>query len=138
MLKDKVREYIEYELQHPHQRELYHYNCAEAILHGANDYYSLGLTPKALKMITPFGGGMNTGSTCGILTGGIAVIGALFTEDMPSKNSKLKEVARHWITAFENQFKNTDCTLIKELNQIGNEGCANLILKGADILEEII
>ena len=39
MLKNKVRKYVEYELQHPNQRELYHYNCAQAILHGANDYY---------------------------------------------------------------------------------------------------
>ena len=89
-------------------------------------------------MITPFGGGMNTGDTCGILTGELAAIGVLFTEDMPSKNSKLKEVTRSWIAAFEKEFKNTNCTLIKELNKIGNEGCAKLILKGADILEEIV
>ena len=138
MLRNKVRNYIEYELQHPYQRELYHYNCAEAILRGANDYYGLGLNQKALKMIAPFGGGMNTGNTCGILTGGLAVIGVLFAEDMPSKKSKLKEVTHHWITAFENEFKNTNCKLIKEFNQIGNEGCANLILKGADILEGIV
>lgn len=138
MLKNNVRKYGEYELQHTHQRKLYHYNCAEAILRGANDYYALDLNNKALKMITPFGGGMNTGNTCGILTGGLAVIGVMFTEDMPSNNDKMKEVTRHWIAAFESEFKNTNCTRIKELNQIGNEGCADLILKGADILEKIV
>ena len=138
MLKNNVKKYTEHELQHGSERKLYHYNCAEAILRGANDYYGLGLDNKALKMIAPFGGGMNTGNTCGILTGGLAVIGVLFTEDMPSSNDKMKEVTRHWIAAFESEFKNTNCQLIKQLNQIGNEGCANLILEGADILEKVV
>gem|GEM_PF-6473466 len=101
MLRDEVKKYIEYELKHGSQRELYHYNCAQSILHGSNDYYDLQLDPKALKMIVPFGGGMYTENTCGMLTGGIAVIGILFAEEMPTQNLKMKEITRYWTEEFE-------------------------------------
>ena len=138
MLRDKVRKYIEYELQYGDQRELYHYNCAQAILHGANDYYSINLDPKALKMIVPFGGGIQTENTCGMLTGGIAVIGVLFAEDMPTTHHKLKEITRYWTKQFESEFQDTNCSVIKGINLTNNEGCANLILKAADILEKVV
>lgn len=138
MLRDIVKNYIEYELQYGAERELYHYNCAQAILYGANDYYNIGLDPKALKMIVPFGGGMCTESTCGMLTGGVAAIGVLFAEDMPTQNIKLKEVTHSWIERFESEFRNTNCSLIKGINLKNDEGCARLILKAADILEGVI
>lgn len=138
MLRDQVRKYIEYELQYGDQREFYHYNCAEAILNGSNDYYNLNLDKNALKMIVAFGGGMYTEDTCGMLTGGVAIIGRIFAEDMPSKNLKLKEITRFWIEEFESEFKNTNCKLIKGINLKYDEGCGDLILKAADILEGII
>ncbi len=138
MLRNQVKKYIEYELQYGDQRALYHHNCAQAILHGSNDYYNIGLEPKALKLIAPFGGGMNIGSTCGMLTGGLAVIGALFAEDMPTTNNTMKEASHLWIQQFEREFQNTNCNLIKKINLKNNEGCAHLILKAADILQEVI
>lgn len=138
MLRGKVKKYIDYELKYGDKREFYHYNCAEAILNGSNDYYDLNLDEKALKMIIPFGGGMYTEDTCGMLTGGVAVIGVIFAEDKPSKNLKVKEITRNWIKEFESEFRNTNCRLIKDINLDNDEGCSNLILKAADILEEVI
>ncbi len=138
MLRNKVKTYITHELQYGDQRKLYHYNCAEAILNGANDYYNLNLDKRALNMIIPFGGGMQTENTCGMLTGGIAVIGVLFAEDMPTKNLKLKETTRYWIKQFKSEFQDTNCSVIKGVNLTDNEGCAHLILKAADVLESVI
>ena len=139
MLRDEVRKYTEYELQYDaEQRELYHYSCSQAILHGANDYYNIGLDAKTLKLIVPFGAGMSTGNTCGMLTGGIAVIGAMFAEDMPTQNLKMKEITRCWTEQFQGEFQNLNCSKIKEINLEPDERCANLILKAADILEEVI
>ena len=138
MLRDEVRKYTEYELQYEAQRELYHYSCAQAILHGANDYYNIGLQPATLKLIVPFGAGMCTGNTCGMLTGGIAVIGALFAEEMPTQNLKMKEITRYWTEEFECEFKSLNCSLLKEINLQPDERCAPLILKAADILEGVI
>ena len=138
MLRDEVKKYLDHELKHGDERELYHYNCAQAILFGSNDYFNLNLNEKALKLITPFGGGMYTGNTCGMLTGGIAVIGVLFTEDMPTNHLQLKEITRLWIEQFTKEFNNINCSIIKDTNLKKNEGCRNLILKAADILEVII
>lgn len=138
MLRDEVKKYLDYELKYGNQRELYHYNCAQAILNGANDHYHLNLDEKALKLITPFGGGMYTGNTCGMLTGGIAAIGVLFTEDMPTNHAQLKEITLLWIEQFTNEFKNINCSFIKDNRPIEDQTCSNLILKSADILEETI
>ena len=138
MLRNHVKKKIDHELQYDRQQELYHYNCAQAILYGANDYYNLNLDTKALKLIAPFGGGMCTEKTCGILTGGIAVLGVLFAEDMPTRNLKMKEVTRYWIEQFEREFQNINCNLIKAINVKNNQGCTNLILRAADLLEIIV
>lgn len=138
MLRNKVKKYTEYELQHADRRHLYHYNCAQSILHGANDYYKLNLDPKSMRMIVPFGRGMCIESTCGMLSGGIATIGVLFAEDMPTQNLKMKEITQYWIEQFESEFKNTNCSFIKANKPENEENCSNLILKAADILEGVI
>ena len=138
MLRNQVKKRTDHELQYGDQRELYHYNCAQAILYGANDYYNLNLDSKALKLITAFGAGMCTGNTCGMLSGGVAVIGLLFAEDMPTRNLKMKEVTGYWIEQFEQEFQNINCSHIKAINVKENEGCRNLILRAADLLERII
>lgn len=139
MLHNHVKKYTDYELQYAQQRHLYHYNCAQAMLHGANDYYQLELDPKTMKMIVPFGGGMCTGSTCGMLTGGTAVIGVLFAEEMPTDNLKMKEVTQYWIEQFAKEFGDENCSFIKENRpKEEEENCRNLILKAADVLEGVI
>lgn len=139
MLRDKAKEYIELELEYGDPYNPYHYNCAESILNAANDYYNLNLDKKTLNLITPFGGGMYTGDACGMVTGGLAVIGLIFAEDKPSDNVELKEITRLWIKRFKEEFKDTNCKRIKEKNHIKeSQSCTHLILKAADILEDII
>lgn len=138
MLRDEAEKYIQSELSHGEDRSMHHYNCAEVILNASNDYYKLGLDKKALNMIAPFGGGMCSGNACGILTGGVASIGAIFTKDKPSKNLKLKEVTKLWVEQFEKEFKASDCLDIKEINLKEDEACGRLMLDAADILEKII
>ena len=138
MLRDEAKKYIESEMHHGEDRALYHYNCAEVMVNACNDYYQLGLDKRALSMIAPFGGGMCTGSACGILTGGVASIGVMFTEDKPSKNTKMKEATKRWVREFEHEFKSTDCLPIKDINLREGEGCGGLMLKSADMLEKII
>lgn len=57
-----------------------HYNCAEVILYAANDYYGLEANSLVLKMIEPFGSGMNSRKACGALTGGVAAIGLMYAK----------------------------------------------------------
>lgn len=139
MLRDKAKEYIEYELQFGDLYNQYHYNCAETMLNAANDYYNLNLDKKTLNMIIPFGGGMSTGDACGMVTGGVAVIGAIFAKDKPSDTSKLKEITRLWVEKCKEEFRDINCKLIKYKNDIGDgESCTHLIFKACDILEDLV
>lgn len=138
MLRHTAKILINSEKEYGEKRALYHYNWAEVIIHSCNEYYNLKLDKKALNMITPFGGGMYTENACGILTGGTAALGAIFTQDKPSENRKLKKVTMRWVREFQNEFQDLNCNVIKDVNLEEGEGCSSLILKACDILEEII
>lgn len=64
-------------------------SCSEAILHGANQVYDLGVDEKALHMAGGFGAEMGVGSVCGTLTGGIMVLGVLFVDDRVHEDDAL-------------------------------------------------
>lgn len=138
MLRDEAERYIKLEENYGENSAYYHYNCAEVMLNASNDYYDLGLDNKSLRMIVPFGGGMYTENDCGMLTGGVAVLGVMLTEEKPSNNLKLKEATSFWVNEFEKEFKGLNCRFIKDRNLAENQGCSKLILKAADILEEVI
>lgn len=65
-------------------------NCAERILRGANEAYSLGLCEESLKLSAPFGGGMGIASVCGAVTGALMALSAMYCAGT-EKNTPLKE-----------------------------------------------
>ena len=137
-LKDETIKYIESENKYGDKKELYHYNCAETLLNASNDYYKLGVDPKFLKAIVPFGGGFYSERTCGALTGGIAALGLLFAEEKPTSNEKLKEITKKWVEAFENEFGSLDCKEIKLVHRDEVKGCGPVMVRAAELLEEVI
>ena len=138
MLKDEARKYIESELKYGEQRKLYHYNCAETLLNACNDYYKLNLDKKIFKAIVPFGGGFCSEKACGVLAGGIAALGVMYSEDKPTDNTKVKEITQRWVKAFEEEFSDIDCKEIKPIYKDPETGCANVMLRAAELLESII
>lgn len=137
-LKDLALEYIDSENKYGKDKDLYHYNCAEVLLYSCNDYYKLDLDSKMLKAIVPFGGGMYSEITCGILTGSIAALGLIFTEEKPSTNNKVKDITREWLSIFENRFGNIDCRQLKKDYKDPESGCKDLMLDSAEALESLI
>lgn len=138
MLKDEAMKYIESEVEYGDKKDLYHYNCAETLLYSGNDYYKLGLDPEVLKLIVPFGGGFYSEKTCGALTGGIAVLGALFAEERPSKNEKLKAATKRWVEVFQKEFSSLDCKDIKLTHRDEIKGCGPVMARTAELLETVI
>ena len=130
--------YIESENKYGNKKKLYHYNCAEILLNASNDYYKLGIDPKFLKAIVPFGGGFYSEKTCGALTGGIAALGLLFAEEKPTNNEKLKEITKKWVEVFEKEFSSLDCKEIKPLHRDEIRGCAPVMTRSAELLEGVI
>ena len=114
------------------------YNCAESILYGANQVYDLGLDKNALKMAAGFGGGVGIEAICGALTGGVMVLGRMFTEDRAHASPRVKELTIELIERFRREMGEIDCTPLKERYRTEELGCRNVILKGAQVLERII
>ncbi len=137
-LKDRAIKYIESENSYGEDKALYHYNCAETLLNSSNDYYNLGIDPKFLKAIVPFGGGFYSERTCGALTGSIAAIGLLFAEDKPTSNDSLKEITKKWVEMFQEEFGSIECKEIKPLHRDEVKGCGPVMARTAQLLEELI
>lgn len=114
-------------------------NCAEKILYGANWAYDLKLSPESLKLAAGFGGGMGVGGVCGTVSGAIMVLSHLYVTRNSHQNVRIKELEKEFITKFNNFYTCTDCTTLKEKYVDDDEiGCHYIILKAAEILDEIV
>lgn len=113
-------------------------NCAEKILHGANEVYNLGLESEALKLATGFGGGMAIESVCGVLTGGIMVLGRLFKSNDLEDKEKFKNIIKDYIESYRKEMGEIDCAPLKERYRTNEEGCNCIIVKAGEVLDEII
>ncbi|MGL4731432.1 MAG: C-GCAxxG-C-C family (seleno)protein [Clostridium sp.] len=129
MLTDMVKKYY---------TEEYDLNCAETIMYAANEEYGLELSHQTLKTMAAFGGGMGVESTCGVITGSIAVLGVMFTKERAHESDKIKLLTQEYIDRFVGELKTEGCARLKARYRTDDERCISIVLKGADILEDII
>lgn len=113
-------------------------NCAEKILYGANAAYSLGLNKDALRLSAGFGGGMGVEDTCGIVTGGVMVLSALFVKDRGHEGPRIKALNTEWFQRMNEVFSSTSCDALKAKYRTPERGCSDLILNAAKLLDEIV
>ena len=113
-------------------------SCSETILYGANKVYHLGLDEKALKLASAFGGGMGIESVCGAITGALMVLGRLFVADVAHKYPKIKELDKEYFERFKNEMGDIICKPLKNNYRTDDLKCKVVILKSAEILDEII
>ncbi len=114
------------------------YNCAEKILYGANEAYKLGLDKESLKLVAGFGGGMGIESVCGALTGSIMVLSKLFVNDIAHESGKIKELTQELLHRYEDEMKDINCAPLKNNYRTLSSGCDEVILKAAEILDDIV
>ncbi len=113
-------------------------NCSEKILRGANIEYDLGLDDAALKMAAGFGGGMAIEDKCGALTAAIMVLGRLFVKENAHGSPKLKELTKELFGKYEAEMGSIDCAPLKKAHRTEEVKCKYVILKAAEILDEIV
>lgn len=116
----------------------YDLNCAETILYAANEAYDLNLQKETFKAMAAFGGGMAIESTCGVITGAIAVLGIVFTKERAHESDRVKILTQEFIEKFKKECNSINCDELKILHRNEEIKCLNIIEKGAIILEEII
>ncbi len=113
-------------------------NCAEKILYGANEVYKLGLDKEALKVASGFGGGMGIESVCGAITGAIMAIGCLFANKNTQEIKKTRDLSKKFFNVYESEMGYIDCTPLKKEYRTEENKCSDVILKAAEILDDII
>lgn len=129
-----IKEYEEFDILTQEQKDnLVHVNCCEKILFGVNKVYSLNLDDNALKVARGFGGGLNIESTCGVITGAVMGLSNIYFDD-----SRYREIVKDYIEMFKKYHGNIDCNILKELYRTEEFGCRSIILKGAEVFDEIV
>ncbi len=125
-------------VRHFRNKEKYDYSCSETMVAAANKAYALNLPPQVLRVMAPFSGGLLTEDVCGILTGGLAVIGLLYTNHVAHDSDQMVEVSKAYISQFKETFSTAQCVDLKAVYRDEQTGCTDLIIQGAAVLEAII
>lgn len=114
------------------------YNCAETIVHAANEYYELGLHERDMILVGGFGGGMQTGNTCGAILGAISVLSMKYVEAKAHESADIKPVAMMLTRKFRKHFESTLCCEIKPKFFSPEIRCGKTIDATCDIIEETL
>lgn len=113
-------------------------NCAETMVYAANEEYNLNLDKNALKMAAGFGGGMGIESVCGALTGGIMVLGVLFTNEKAHESERIKTLEKEFLSRYQDKMGDIMCRPLKEKHHNDEVRCINIIKEAGAILDEIV
>lgn len=111
-----------------------HHNCAQSVLMSFTQ--SLNLDDEtAFKIATAFGGGMKSGITCGVITGGLMVLG-LFDVDSPEDTQALVKFFR------EKHAQMIDCADLLKANAAAGgtrkPHCDALVYEMVEYVEKVL
>lgn len=114
------------------------YNCAEAIIRAANEYYNLNIEPHDLIMVAGFGAGIQCGSTCGALLSMSAVLSLKYVKSRAHASPLIKPLTLKIFKQFKETFGDTLCKEIKPNNFEPDQRCFKVVAQACDILEKTI
>jgi C_GCAxxG_C_C family probable redox protein len=120
-----------------------HWHCSEGIFKAAGSHYLEEITQQALRMTTPFAGGL--GSTkyglCGALSGSIMLIGAIHGRvDAKVNDDHCMELTKTYREKFLECFGCARCADLREEWGEGcpNGTCADLVAEAAGLLVDVL
>lgn len=119
------------------------WHCSEGILMAVGAHYLDEISPQALRMSTPFAGGIggtNEG-LCGALAGGLMLIGALHGRiDSKTNDEHCMDLAVLFREKFLDHFCCSRCADLKD-NWVGkgsNGACKDLVAQAAGLLVDVL
>ncbi|WP_297567091.1 C-GCAxxG-C-C family (seleno)protein [uncultured Faecalibaculum sp.] len=115
------------------------YNCAETLLHSANEYYDLGLHDHDMRTMAGFGGGMFVGSVCGALVGAQAALSAMIVEDRAHHQMEdIRPASQRLHRNFRNAYNAVECKDIKKDWHSKEEKCWRTVEQASRVLEQTV
>ena len=129
MLKDYIEKYLFTE----------DCNCAEAILHAANDCYGLELSEREMKLVSGFGGGIQTGNVCGALLGAVSFLSLKYVETRAHRSTDIKPVVQLLTRRFKEAFGGSIlCKDIKPVYFKPDIRCYDTVKTACDVVDNVI
>ncbi len=114
------------------------YNCAEALLRAANDYYSLGMHDSDMIAFGGYGAGIQTGNTCGAILATVAVLSKRYIKVKAHESEDIKPVTTALINEFTKRYGSLLCKDIKPQSFDPQFRCRNTVSTACSVLEQII
>ena len=115
------------------------YNCAESLLHAANDYYQLGIEERDMILAAGFGAGIQTGNVCGAVLAAVSVLSLKFVEAKAHESEAIKPMVMCFLERFQKKLQaGTLCRDIRPLYFRENVRCLRTVEAACDALEETI
>ncbi len=114
------------------------YNCAETLIRAANEYYSLGLHDRDMIMLGVYGGGIQTGNTCGAVLAAAAVLSMKYVDKKAHESSDIRPVTTDLIREFNKKYGSILCKDIKPQSFDPELRCKYTVENACDILEQVI
>ena len=114
------------------------YNCAESIIHAANEYYGLGLAEKDMKLLSAYGAGMQTGNTCGAILSCMSVLSLKYVETKAHESKDIKPVCVLLSRKFKERLGSTKCSELKPQYFKPEVRCLQVVNDACDVLEETL
>jgi len=119
------------------------YHCSESVLKAIGDHFYGNVEPTALRMCTPFAGGIGCthNDLCGALTGAIMTIGMLHGRtEVNSDDGYCQQCAVELRDRFLREFGWLSCQDIKDhwVGKTGGNSCVDVVQRTTQILLEIL
>lgn len=114
------------------------YNCAETLIRVANDYYNLRLHDRDMIMLGAYGGGIQTGNTCGAILAAASVLSMKYVEQKAHESKDIKPITTALIREFNKKYGSVQCKDIKPQSFDPQFRCRNTVEAACDILEAVI
>lgn len=115
------------------------YNCAETVLHAANECYGLGLDEKAMRLLAGCGGGIQIGSVCGALLGAVSVLSMKYVDTKAHESEDIKPAVSILTDKFREKLGSLLCRDIKPQQfQADGSRCMLTVLAACDAIEEVL
>ena len=113
------------------------FNCAETVLHCANDEWNLGLSDECFKVIGCFGGGCGCGSFCGALAGAEGALGAMIINPDAHATPGAVDKFAELLSRFKEKMPSELCKDISPIYKKPETRCVEPIICALEVLAEL-
>ena len=114
------------------------YNCAETMIRAGNEYYELGLHDRDMIAFGGFGGGIQTGNTCGAVLAAVSILSMKYIEKKAHESQDIRPVTVALIRKVNEKYGSILCKDIKAQSFDKVARCKFTVENVGEILDSVI